>query len=90
MQSFGKRKNIGPANRIRDRTRKVQGDSVIVHGTISVELENGDHAECAYIYDTEKNELIQVVGEPHINAEEIDLLQVMVELRHLANGSDEE
>ncbi len=63
---------------------------MIVHGTISKKLDNGDKAECAYMYDTEKNELIQVGGEGHISAEDIDLIQVLIENRHLANESEDE
>ena len=66
---------------------RLKGFTLIVHGTISKKLETGDRAECAYMYDTEKNELIQVGGEAYINAEDIDLIQAMIELRHLANES---
>ena len=67
-----------------------RGTLLIVHGTISKKLDNGDQAECAYMYDTEKNELIQVGGEGHISAEDIDLIQAMIENRHLANESEDE
>lgn len=61
-----------------------------MHGTISKKLDNCEQAERAYMYDTEKNELIQVGGEDHISAEDIDLIQAMIENRHLANESEDE
>jgi hypothetical protein len=51
---------------------------MMIHGTITKTLDDGTEAECAYMIDTDKGELIQVGGEAEIVAEDIDLIAAML------------
>lgn len=51
---------------------------MIIHGTIKKTLDDGTVAECSYMIDLAKGELVQIGGEADIVAEDIDLIMDMI------------
>lgn len=64
---------------------------MIVHGAVSVPVEGTDEmAVCEFVYDTVKDELVQIGGEGTINVDDIDFLQSLSTFREMANSMEEE
>lgn len=64
---------------------------MIVHGVVRAPIAGtNEMANCDFMYDTEKDELIQVGGEGTIDVDDIDFLQSLSTFRDLANGMSEE
>ena len=61
---------------------------MMIHGTITKTLDDGSTAEAHYMIDTDTGDLVQVGGEAHIEADEIDLIKSMMEQR-TTPGADE-
>lgn len=61
---------------------------MIIHGTITQKMPDGTDAECAYVIDLAKSELVQVGGESEITAENVDLIMEMMSLGKEMFGPD--
>jgi hypothetical protein len=62
---------------------------VIIHGTITKTLPSGEKAECSYMIDLAKGELVQIGGEADIVAEDIDLIMDMISTGKEIFGEEE-
>ena len=49
-----------------------------ITGTITKSLPDGTEASADYIIDTDEQTVVQVGGEAHITAEDIDIIQFMM------------
>lgn len=63
---------------------------MIIHGTITKKLPDGTAAECAYVIDLAKGELVQLGGEAEIVAEDVDLIMAMMSSGKELFGEDAE
>lgn len=60
---------------------------MIVAGTITKQLDDGSEAHADWMLDTETGQIVQVGGEAHITAEEIDLIKGMSQIRTDEEGN---
>lgn len=54
---------------------------MMIHGTITKQLDDGTEAEAHYMIDTDTGDVVQVGGEAQICAEDIDIIKFMMTQR---------